>query len=136
MKFSSKLGMLVYGLVSMILLPFLLIWLNDKIHFPIFRTQLTEVTGLIFIGFGGILGLYSARIFAINGKGGSPLPIDPPKQLITTGIYKWIRNPMFVASGLVWFGGFLFFGSVLLFFYATAWVLFNHIHLVIQDEKW
>ena len=43
---------------------------------------------------------------------------------------------MFVVSDLVWFGEFLFDGSILLFFYTLAWTTFNHIHLVIQDEKW
>jgi protein-S-isoprenylcysteine O-methyltransferase Ste14 len=43
---------------------------------------------------------------------------------------------MFTASALIWFGEFLFFGSLLLLPYAIGWVLFNHIHLITQDEKW
>jgi protein-S-isoprenylcysteine O-methyltransferase Ste14 len=85
---------------------------------------------------GGVLLVYSTRLFAKHGRGGSPLPFDPPKKLVTVGIYKYIRNPMFTASALIWIGEFLFFGSILLFVYALGWIVFNHIHLIIQDEKW
>lgn len=128
--------MFTYGIIAFILLPLLLISTNTLLHLPEYKTQLTTLTGLAFMVFGGILGTYSVRIFAENGKGGSPLPTDPPRRLITSNIFKWTRNPMFVASGFVWFGEFLFFGSILLLFYAIAWVSLNHIHLVIQDERW
>lgn len=136
MKISSKIGIFTYGVVAFVLLPLLLVSINTQLHLPVYKTQFTEIIGLILIIFGGVLGVYSARIFALNGMGGSPLPTDPPRQLITSDVFKWIRNPMFVASGLVWFGEFLLYGAILLFFYATVWVSFNHIHLVVQDEKW
>jgi protein-S-isoprenylcysteine O-methyltransferase Ste14 len=136
MKTSSKFGIFAYGISAFVLLPLLLVSINAQLHLPVYKTQFVEIIGLTLIIFGGVLGAYSATIFAVNGKGGSPLPTDPPKQLITSGVFNWIRNPMFVASGLVWFGEFLFFGSILLFFYALAWVSINHIHLITQDEKW
>jgi protein-S-isoprenylcysteine O-methyltransferase Ste14 len=136
MKNSSKFGLLVYGICVFVLLPLLLVSINARLHLPIYKTQLVKIIGIALIIFGGVLGAYSASIFAENGKGGSPLPTDPPRQLITSGVFSWIRNPMFVASALVWFGEYLFFGSTLLFFYAIAWVSANHIHLITQDEKW
>ncbi len=126
----------MYGFVSMILFPLLLIELNSKLTLPVYKATSTEFLGIAAILFGGFLLICSTRIFAVHGKGGSPLPFDPPKQLVTIGVYRYIRNPMFVASGLIWLGEFLFFGSILLFFYALAWILFNHVHLITQDEKW
>ena len=85
---------------------------------------------------GGVLLVYSTLLFKKYGRGGSPLPFDLPKKLVTVGVYKYIRNPMFTASAMIWLGEFLFFGSVLLFIYAIGWIVFNHIHLITQDEKW
>jgi len=136
MKSFSIVGIVIYGVVTFVLLPFLLVSINSQLNLPEYKSPFLKLIGSMCMVFGSILGLYSARVFAINGKGGSPLPLDPPKQLITTDIYRWIRNPMFVVSDLVWFGEFLFDGSILLFFYTLAWTTFNHIHLVIQDEKW
>ena len=35
-------------------------------------------------------------VFAKRG-GGTPLPFDPPEQLVTSGIYRWLVNPMQVS---------------------------------------
>jgi protein-S-isoprenylcysteine O-methyltransferase Ste14 len=32
--------------------------------------------------------------FAVEGLG-TPAPIDPPRKLVVTGIYRWNRNPMY-----------------------------------------
>src|SRR5262249_8955194 len=33
--------------------------------------------------------------FTFTGHG-TPAPIDPPKQLVTTGVYRYVRNPIYV----------------------------------------
>jgi len=35
-------------------------------------------------------------LFAVRGQG-TPAPIDPPKKFIRRGLYKWVRNPMYLA---------------------------------------
>ena len=35
--------------------------------------------------------------FAIKGRG-TPAPIDPPQELVTTGLYRLVRNPMYVSA--------------------------------------
>jgi len=41
--------------------------------------------------------------FAWRGIG-TPAPIDPPRQLVISGLYRWVRNPMYVGLGLVLLG--------------------------------
>jgi len=56
---------------------------------------------LIFLG---VPAMAAVREFAVVGKG-TPIPFDPPKQLVTTGIYAYLNNPMqssLVASLLFW----------------------------------
>jgi protein-S-isoprenylcysteine O-methyltransferase Ste14 len=50
-----------------------------------------------------VLGISAVCEFARRG-GGTPVPFDPPKQLVTTGPYAYVANPMQVAMTLVFLG--------------------------------
>ncbi len=47
-----------------------------------------------------ILGLSAVQELAIRG-GGTPLPFDPPKKLVTSGPYAYVSNPMQAAACLL-----------------------------------
>lgn len=57
--------------------------------------------------------------FLVKGKG-TPAPIDPPKELVVSGLYKYVRNPMYVGILLVILGHFLWFGFWNLLIYAAV----------------
>jgi protein-S-isoprenylcysteine O-methyltransferase Ste14 len=40
-----------------------------------------------------VIGLTAVQEFVMRG-GGTPVPFDPPRRLVTTGIYAYVRNPM------------------------------------------
>jgi hypothetical protein len=48
-------------------------------------------------------GVSALQEFVQRGKG-TPLPYDPPRQLVTTGPYAYIRNPMQLAAVLLFLG--------------------------------
>ncbi len=41
----------------------------------------------------GVLGLSAVQEFVERGRG-TPIPFDPPRRLVTTGIYAYVGNPM------------------------------------------
>jgi protein-S-isoprenylcysteine O-methyltransferase Ste14 len=41
----------------------------------------------------GLIGLTAVQEFAARGRG-TPVPFDPPRRLVTTGVYAYVRNPM------------------------------------------
>jgi len=41
--------------------------------------------------------------FALRGRG-TPAPFDPPRRLVITGLYRWVRNPMYVAMAVMLIG--------------------------------
>ena len=41
--------------------------------------------------------------FAWTGRG-TPAPWDPPRRLVVRGLYRWVRNPMYVGLGLFLIG--------------------------------
>jgi protein-S-isoprenylcysteine O-methyltransferase Ste14 len=48
----------------------------------------------------GVLGVSAVQEFAQRGKG-TPIPYDPPKQLVISGLYRYVSNPMQLSCALV-----------------------------------
>lgn len=67
---------------------------------------------------GGTVLLWSFWNFLNEGRG-TPAPIDPPKELVAVGFYRYVRNPMYV--GILWMiiGHFLWLGYWNLLIYAA-----------------
>ncbi|MBR0748660.1 hypothetical protein JQ582_32485 [Bradyrhizobium japonicum] len=63
----------------------------------------------------GVAGLVdSFARFALQGLG-TPAPIAPTQHLVVTGLYRYVRNPIYVAVAAVIFGQALLFGDWRLF---------------------
>jgi protein-S-isoprenylcysteine O-methyltransferase Ste14 len=63
----------------------------------------SEIHQLLFvlgIGIFSIPGLAAVRDLALSGEG-TPVPLDPPKRLVTHGIYAFVRNPMQISMTLL-----------------------------------
>ncbi|MEA3052574.1 MAG: hypothetical protein QOG72_1477 [Sphingomonadales bacterium] len=71
--------------------------------------------------------------FAWRGFG-TPAPIAPTRRLIVTGLYRHVRNPMYVAVFALVAGQALLFGSMPLLLYAAAvWAAF-HLFVLLYEE--
>jgi protein-S-isoprenylcysteine O-methyltransferase Ste14 len=51
---------------------------------------------------------------------GTPAPIDPPKTLVATGLYQFVRNPMYVGVMIAVLSEAAFFGSLRVLEYAVV----------------
>jgi protein-S-isoprenylcysteine O-methyltransferase Ste14 len=52
--------------------------------------------GIVLAVLGAAAFLYAQWSFASRGQG-TPAPFDPPKKFVRRGLYKWVRNPMYLA---------------------------------------
>jgi protein-S-isoprenylcysteine O-methyltransferase Ste14 len=105
-----------------VLLPFDVAGLNDELGWPRWQNPIVRVIGAaLFVGALG-LSLYCSRLFARIGKG-TPIPFDPPKELVVSGLYRFTRNPIYVAQVSILLSYFLYFGHAALLAYAAAWAL-------------
>lgn len=71
--------------------------------------------------------------FAAFGRG-TPAPIDAPRRLVVRGLYRHVRNPMYVGVLLVIAGWALFFRSPRIFGYGAVVALFFHLFVVAVEE--
>lgn len=86
-------------------------WYLTHWHFapPVF--PIARVLGAALIVAGLPILLDSFARFALQGLG-TPAPVMPPKRLVVTGFYRYVRNPMYVAVTALIAGQGLLFGSV------------------------
>jgi len=59
--------------------------------------------GWIVIACGGVIAAWCVFEFAWRGIG-TPAPFDPPRRLVVSGLYRWVRNPMYLGMGVVLLG--------------------------------
>ena len=94
-----------------------------------FAPPLLQLVAIRWIGVALIVAglpilLDSFARFALQGLG-TPAPVAPPQKLVVSGLYRWVRNPMYVAVSALIFGQALLFGSLRLLEYgAMIWLLF------------
>jgi protein-S-isoprenylcysteine O-methyltransferase Ste14 len=71
--------------------------------------------------------------FALEGLG-TPAPIAPPQKLVVTGLYRYVRNPIYIAVVAVIFGQALLFGDWRLLCYGALLWLFFHVVVLVFEE--
>jgi protein-S-isoprenylcysteine O-methyltransferase Ste14 len=71
--------------------------------------------------------------FAVTGRG-TPAPIDPPTRLVVRGLYRRVRNPMYVGVLLVVAGWALYYRSIRVIEYAVALAVLFHVFVVFVEE--
>jgi protein-S-isoprenylcysteine O-methyltransferase Ste14 len=92
-----------------------------------------EIAGLGASVLGAALALWCILTFALVGRG-TPAPFDPPRRLVVSGPYRFIRNPMYVGAVLALGGAALVFRSLTLLAYAVGFFLAAHAFVMWYEE--
>ena len=82
----------------------------------------------------GVIGLVDSFVrFAVQGVG-TPAPLFPTRHLVVTGLYRYVRNPMYLAVLSTILGQGLIFGNLTLLEYSgMVWLVF-HLFVVVYEE--
>lgn len=92
-----------------------------------------RLVGVLPLALGVSILLRCAWAFAVVGRG-TPAPIDPPRVLVVEGLYRLVRNPMYVGVVLTLLGEAIVFASVNLLIYGAAFWLVAHFFVVLYEE--
>jgi protein-S-isoprenylcysteine O-methyltransferase Ste14 len=94
---------------------------------------LIRLVGAVLIALGAAGLLDSFGRFAFQGLG-TPAPVFPTRHLVVSGLYRFVRNPMYVAVVAAILGQGMVLGSVALLQYGgVVWLLF-HVFVLAYEE--
>jgi protein-S-isoprenylcysteine O-methyltransferase Ste14 len=82
---------------------------------------------------GGTILLWSFWNFFYEGHG-TPAPVDVPKELVMSGFYRYVRNPMYVGIFLMLTAYFLWYGYWLLLIYTMIALVITHLFVTLYEE--
>jgi protein-S-isoprenylcysteine O-methyltransferase Ste14 len=102
---------------------------------PRWRGATLDPLGLVPLLLGAAALLATVREFYVAGRG-TLAPWSPPEQLVTTGLYRFSRNPMYVAVVMILFGWAALFHSAAMLVYALAVAAGFHLRVVFGEERW
>jgi protein-S-isoprenylcysteine O-methyltransferase Ste14 len=105
-------------------------WLVSTSH-----TELMQPWGLLplVVGCAGLL--WCVRDFYVLGKG-TLAPWSPPRDLVTSGLYRYSRNPMYVSVVLILLGWTVAFDVSGLRSYTVIVAVAFFIRVVFFEEPW
>lgn len=86
---------------------------------------------LIVIGAAGLL--WCIWKFFSEGRG-TLAPVDPPKHLVVQGLYRYVRNPMYVAVVTILIGEAIFFISAPVLIEAGVFIVLANLFVMYYEE--
>jgi protein-S-isoprenylcysteine O-methyltransferase Ste14 len=129
-------------LVSFLLLPAVVagvipVWIARRNHVAL---GATDAAAVLAIGAGAIVGViglwlfaYSLAHFATRGRG-TLAPWDPPRELVVSGPYRFVRNPMIFGVCFILAGEALVLRSAPHAWWAFVFTLANLILIPLVEE--
>jgi len=97
-------------------------WLTDGWETGDLRWLPLQVLGAIMIVAGAGALLHAFARFAVEGIG-TPAPVAPTERLVVGGLYRHVRNPMYLAVGAAIAGQGLLLGRAVLFGWLAVFAL-------------
>jgi protein-S-isoprenylcysteine O-methyltransferase Ste14 len=93
----------------------------------------TRPLGIACMVLGTAFALTCVGTFVVRGRG-TPAPFDAPRKLVAVGIYRWVRNPMYVGGFLTLMGFALYEYSVSILLLAVVMWLAAHLFVCFYEE--
>ncbi len=127
--------MFLRALAAFIILPGTVAGLIPALmaHSDPWRGRAIMFPGAVLMSAGLFLLLWCVRDFHVAGKG-TLAPWDPPKRLVAVGLYRFSRNPMYIAVMTLVGGWALLAASPLLVAYLLGLCIVFHLRVLLYEE--
>lgn len=103
----------------------------SQVHIDV--TNPLHLLGLVLIAGGALLLGACIWEFARRGRG-TVAPVDPPRELVVQGLYRYVRNPMYLSVSLIVFGEVLLTRSRALLVYWVIWFVAVNLFVMFYEE--
>lgn len=100
---------------------------------PLRFTNPGHVLGLVAVALGAALLVACIWEFARSGRG-TLSPVDPPRELVVRGLYRYVRNPMYLSVTVIVLGEVLLSGSRALLLYWATWFIAVNLFVIGYEE--
>lgn len=120
----TPLGASIFGAFTAIFVLVAIV-VDGELGLPILFPQwIALLCGIVVMAIG--IGLTGWSAFHFLQVKGTPVPFNPPPTLVTSGPYRFVRNPMLTGVFLILFGiGFAINSLSLVVFFTPLYVLIN-----------
>jgi len=88
---------------------------------------------LLFWATGAAITIWCAWAFTVRGKG-TPSPTDPPKELVVSRLYRYVRNPIYVGVILFLLGHVLWHPSRSILWMPLIVAVSSHLFVTLYEE--
>ncbi|WP_266169742.1 methyltransferase family protein [Dyella subtropica] len=92
-----------------------------------------QVPGLLLAIVGAVIDLWCVGAFALVGQG-TPAPFDAPREFVGVGLYRYVRNPMYLGAIAVISGAGLMLRSPSAVAVAGLFALLAHAFALLHEE--
>lgn len=134
-KLSAIVGSAVFLVIAPGFVAGLMPWWisRGRMEAPFFGMPPLRFPGGVLIAL-GIIGILDSFVrFALQGVG-TPAPVFPTRHLVITGLYRYVRNPMYVSVAITILGQGLILGNAAVLAYGgLVWLLF-HLFVLVYEE--
>jgi protein-S-isoprenylcysteine O-methyltransferase Ste14 len=123
----------------LVLVPFFLILIPHQIlssPAQIHPFDIGEIRylGIVPIALGVVIYVWCACSFVFIGIG-TPIPFTPTRKLVVTGLYRFVRNPLYIAGALVLAGEAILFQSLGILIYSLVMFAIFNVHVFIEEAE-
>jgi protein-S-isoprenylcysteine O-methyltransferase Ste14 len=109
-------------------------WISHwRLQPPLLGFASLRAAGALLIVAGVSILLDSFARFALQGLG-TPAPAFPTKRLVVTGLYRYVRNPMYLSVAAAIFGQGLLLGNIQVLVYGLLLGLIVHLFVMGYEE--
>lgn len=124
-------------ILFMLLVPGLLlvaipIWLIQT-DTALFSFGIFRWLAVLFWAAGTAIAVWCAWAFTVRGKG-TPSPTDPPKELVVGGLYRFVRNPIYIGVVIFLLGHVFWHPSRSILWMPLLVAVSSHLFVILYEE--
>jgi protein-S-isoprenylcysteine O-methyltransferase Ste14 len=82
---------------------------------------------------GAAMAIWCAYAFTVRGHG-TPSPTDPPRELVVSGLYRYVRNPIYVGAFIILLGNVLWHPSPPILWMPAILAVSAHLFVTLYEE--